>query len=241
MKTVFVFFTALLFLSACSNDAALIIDDPSSTTSLNYERVGDTLPMNSDNPYDAVGALHYELFSSYYETATAVTDLDTLIQQVETLAYANPSFLSLQGHSFQPVTATRIQSILTQPNHLDLTLSTSGISESAQDKLKDFVAVSLEYCDESYDFDTVYAAIVAYETAVLADTDLTMQEQEILLVTSSVIRHSIYTKKKKRPKRNTDPEWDMLVSTFRGAADGAVYDKGSSLLFSLVGGIWENR
>lgn len=241
MKKVFICFLALILSSACSSDDRAFIAAPEASTALYFEREGDTLPNNSENPYDSLGQLQYELFSSFYETAAATTDLDSVIHSVELLVFSSQRFVPLQRPTYEPLTAARIQDVLTTPLHMETTLAASGMTSTAQAMLTDFIAASVDYCDASYDFEAVYSLITAYEAAVLADSSLTVQDREILLVTSSVIRHSIYTKKKKRPKKNTDPEWDLMVGTFRGAVDGAVHDPAHAVLFSVVAGIWENR
>lgn len=52
-------------------------------------------------------------------------------------------------------------------------------------------------------------------------------------------RHSAYMARKK-PKKNTDPDWTILVVNIVAAADGAENGMAKSVTEGLVGGITSN-
>jgi len=97
----------------------------------------------------------------------------------------------------------------------------------------------LSLCETEDDYEVIYNYIVAYETIVLKSTSFTESDKRVALITTSVARHSAYYRKK-RPKKNKDPEWDLMVGNIIAATDGAATGIQESVMRALIVGIAQN-
>lgn len=113
------------------------------------------------------------------------------------------------------------------------------MSAAAKSSLTDFVNSFIVLFDNEYNCEVLYQAVVDYETIVLKDSLLTAKDKRIILTTTSIARHSAYLARKK-PKKNTDPDWTILVVNIVAAADGAEYGLAESVTEGLVAGIASN-
>jgi capsular polysaccharide biosynthesis protein len=81
------------------------------------------------------------------------------------------------------------------------------------------VDYKLPFCENEEDYDLVYDTIVNYEGAAMADALLTAKDKKIILITTCVLRYSVY--KKRKPKRNDDHDWDINVTHIAGTIESA--------------------
>ncbi|MGL2965864.1 hypothetical protein [Flavobacterium sp. XGLA_31] len=201
----------------------------------------DTIPISPTNPYDATGQVYYELLTAYYQGELRPFTLTGIITQSTEIANATPSFLALtKGVPYVFTASDRVASIVSQPEAclattIDATLNTTA----AKSSLTDFVGSLLSLTAKEDTYDPIYTYIVAYEDSVLRSATFTERDKKIILTTASIARHTVYAKKKK-PKKNTDPDWTLLVGNITAAIDGAGVSSEEAIMRALVTGIVEN-
>jgi hypothetical protein len=65
-----------------------------------------------------------------------------------------------------------------------------------------------------------------------------LHDKQVLLSAAAVVRYVSY-ERKKRPKKNTDPDWDMMVWRIAGSA-GSLSDVQDAIFYSVICGVLEN-
>ena len=118
-------------------------------------------------------------------------------------------------------------------------ISNSLDTEVAKNSLSNFITTVLSLCETEDDYGVIYDYIVAYEATVLKSTSFTERDKQVVLTTTSVARHAAYYRKK-RPKKNKDPEWDLMVGNIIAATDGASTGIQESVMRALIVGIAQN-
>lgn len=210
------------------------------------QRIGpvsiDTIPINRDNPYDAVGQVHHELLTTYYNGEGLPLTLNGIVSTTQTIANDSSSFLNLTGgvpYIFNH--SNRVAYIVSQPvGLLDEVISGSIAGSEARINLKSFINSLLDACEQEEDFGVLYEYIVSYENSILQNANLSSQDRQTILITSSIARHSVYARKKK-PKKDKDPEWQYMVGNIVAALDGADDSMADAVMKGLITGIVENK
>jgi hypothetical protein len=237
MKKMYAWMLLSILWVSCSSDEKSLDTKPGSSE---YLRTSDTNPTNVLNPQDSVGMVYSELLNEYYSTEVKPASLDSLLVYLATLSDANPSFLHWKGSGYQVPNNAHITFTLQDPSaSLSNSITQSGISEEAQNSLATFVDDLLILCEEEDDYTLIHEYITTYEDSIVTNGNFSTSEKELLLVTTSLLRHSTHAKKK-RPKKNTDPEWALMVGNFTGAIEGASEDRASAIMYALAFGIAEN-
>jgi hypothetical protein len=99
---------------------------------------------------------------------------------------------------------------------------------------------SFELCFHAgYESDDLYEKVIDYETTVLQNSGFTANDKRVILTTTSITRHSSYLARKK-PKKNTDPDWTILIGNIVAAVDGAEDGAANAVVAALVAGIAQN-
>lgn len=237
MKTIYSCLFILTFFISCDTAS----DTTAATTNKEqFNRIANELPGNAANPYDAAGWIHNALFESYYENASNAKTVSAIISRVEALANTNANFISIKTPSYHPVSVERVQYLLDHPKTcLSDIISNSTLSAEAQLSLTTFINSLITTFDSESNCDELYQFVSEYEKGILNTTLLTARDKQIILITTSIARHSTYLAKKK-PKKNTDPDWTILVGHVIAAADGAEYGSAESVTMGLVTGIAQN-
>lgn len=203
-----------------------------------YSKTGQH-PSNLSNPYDSTGALYLELLYLYYDKETNAENLDTLLSAVESIAFGYPGFTPFYSNYTSPDLLV-ISSMINDPERtMENLVADSGLSLKGQLSWYDFTDTVISYIEGNLDYSALHQYIITYETEWGLDFTYTATDKQLLLVSSSIIRHSIYAKSKK-PKKNTDPEWDLMIGNFTAAMEGAKHSKGTAIIYALVTGIAEN-
>ncbi|MEC4004847.1 hypothetical protein OX283_009290 [Flavobacterium sp. SUN052] len=201
----------------------------------------DILPANSANPFDYVGLLHNQLLETYYSGVSLPKTLTGISNSVVSIANATSAFTSLSGGTYTFTSLERVQYIaLHSQDCLDSVVVSSLSSSGARISMTNFINSYLSLCNSENDYSVIYDFIVAYESAALSDTTLSLSDRKVILITTSVARYSSY-ERKKRPKKNTDPEWGLLVTNIIATLDGANESVAKALTMGLVSGIYENQ
>lgn len=237
MKTLYSCLIILTFFTSCSTDSDTAQQDAITTVT---NRTVNLLPGNNANPYDEAGWLHNELFESYYASDNLPISISGIANRVEAIANANAGFNAIKTSTYHNVSETRVQYILDHKNTCvtDI-ISASSLTTKAKSSLGTFITSLVVVFDTETNCDVLYQFVADYEKEVLNDSLLTAKDKQIILTTTSIARHSAYLAKKK-PKKNTDPDWTILVTNVVAAADGAEYGSAEAITMALTTGIAQN-
>lgn len=246
MKTSSIYPLFILFLAGllgCQPDTAY--EDAQNSTSANLtahqQRKGETIPSNSKNIYDEVGRLHVAILSSYYEHPNSSANIGLVVKTVDSIAALQPGFTTLLSQDYLAATATRIEYLNTlQGSPIEDVLGNTSMTGYGKKNVAEFLNHTLRQIAEEVPIALLHESILTYEDAVLSDSILQERDKEIILITTSIVRHTIHFRKKK-PKKNTDPDWDWLTLTFMGAVEGADDGAAQAITYSVAYGIVENR
>lgn len=238
MKKIYSCLLILTFFTSCTDDSNTQQEvDPNTIAN---RAINELSPLNSDNPYDAVGQLHDTLFETYYASENLPSDINGIINRVETVANSNSAFTALKDTNYQPVSEQRVQYLL---EHQDTcvadVISNSSMTAAAKLSLTDFINSLIVLFPTEFNGDVLSDFVIKYEDAVIANPVFTTNDKRVILITTSMARHSAYMARKK-PKKNTDPDWTILVVNIVAAADGAENGMAKSVTEGLVGGITSN-
>jgi len=239
MKTFYSCLFILTFFISCDSDSKSESKNTSDSAIAN--RIMTELPGNIDNPYDEVGWVHNELFESFYVSLSKPTTISGIVDRVETLANANANFKAIKTTNYHAVSVARVQYILDRKSTcVTDVISNSSLTLVAKLSLSTFINSLVATFETESNCDVLYNYVVAYEKNIINNSSLTGRDKQIILITTSVARHSAYLAKK-RPKKNTDPDWTVLVGNVIAAADGAEYGMAEGVTEGLVTGIAQNQ
>lgn len=198
-------------------------------------------PGNPNNPHDEAGRLHTELSEAYYETGDSDSTVSEVVTAVQKLADSSSSFNALTSPDYHPVSVAEVQHLLDHPTtSVAVAISASSMSDAAQLSLLNFVNSYLLLFDHEQSADVLYQTCIAYEDSVLKAPSMTATDKRIVLTTISIARHSTY-KARKKPKKNTDPDWTIFVGNIAAGIEGAEYGTAEAVVKALATGIVQNR
>jgi hypothetical protein len=244
MKNLILCLTILFFLNSCSNedDRAATSADASqhaSTTDM-MNRLGDLYPVNSDNPYDYTGVLHNEILSAYYEESNLPNDVAGIADRVKKVAELNPGFTNLKDSLARDTQIAKVEDILSHPNTcVSDIIADTGMSPNGKSSLNAFIVTAVILSQPDIEYSALYDFICKYESDIIADPLLTERDKRVILITASITRCSVHMKKK-RPKKNTDPDWTVLIANMVGGSYGADYGSVEAIRTALTAGIAQN-
>ena len=234
----------LPFFISCSNTA----DVPTLNSNLRKQSDSATMivtkgswnPENAANPYDLVGRLHNALYERYYEEGKFSASLSEISSVVERRALENENYVPAFGTTLPTLSQARLSYLLDHSAAAQSeVISASVLEKSTQTSFDSFLTTVSVLADSEDDYAVLYDYVVAYEASVLNDAAIDTAAQEVILVTTSVVRYSLYERKKK-PKKNTDPEWDLMIGSFAGSVEGSGSSQQHALLMALIVGIAAN-
>ena len=241
MKNLILCFAVVAFFTSCSvNDEVPSgnteqIDDGISA------RFGDTLPQNSDNDFDIAGKIHNELVNAYYGQSNFPSTTSGISLVVDSLASLNTNFVSIRGIGYSQVPVLRVEYLLTNRDScVTRVLNSSRLSLYARSSFKEFIGELGVLIDGGSNYVSAYNFISSFEAEVLSDTLLTAHDKEVILTTTSIARYTVYMKRKK-PKKNEDPDWYWLIANIVAGADGADIGMAEAISRAVVTGIVDNK
>lgn len=238
-----IIFSFINFLSftSCTHDMEISIPAIKKTGSTSDIRIGNILPANGSNDFDEAGQIHYQLLDTYYSSSNQPTAVSGVVSRVDSIAQANTDFISIMDQSYQSITAGRVAYLISNSSNLLHEITDSSMmSLPAQSSLSDFINDLSLLAESEEDYEIIYYFIVNYETSVIDNSTLTEYDKKIILTTSSIARYSTYMDKK-RPKKNTDPDWTVFVGNFTGGVDGATSSTAKAITHALAAGIVQNQ
>jgi hypothetical protein len=236
MKIYYYFALALFFISC--DDTSIKEQNDSTVTHFKIAKEKEELPFNSANPFDEAGTIHNEILTNYYTHYPLLTDTDSIIDLFHWKAKEHSFFSSLTA---SPILPNELDMLLKEPDIvLQDFLESSDLSEKAKISLNGYIETLLDYADSSEDYAVIYDYITTYENTIETDALYSSDEKAVILTITSITRHSVYMKKK-RPKKNTDLDWDWLTTNIIGATAGANGNTQKAIYTALVAGIIENK
>ncbi len=225
------------FVSCNSDNEPATFESPNGSSA----KVVASLPENDSNPYDEVGRTYDELFDAYFVNGYADTTVSQIVNSVETLATANSRFNSIKTQNYHNVSSTRVQYLVDHPTtSVNDVITASSMSASGKSNLSNFINSYIDFFNIENDCTSIYNKIVAYENEVLVNAALTANDKRIILTTTSVTRYLTYRARKK-PKKNTDPDWHIFIGNIVASIEGAEHGSAEAVTMSLVTGIAQNQ
>lgn len=238
MKNIYSCLIILTFFASCADDEN---SAQNTNPALSNRSSGDILPAYNANPYDKAGLIYDEIFDSYYDGTSRSTNVQSVIAEVESIANANSSFVSININGYQSLTAERVQ-YLAERNMSDIggIIGASNLSPNAKTSFSNFLLSFVALYASENDAVLLYDAIVKYEGTVIDSLLFTENDRQVILTTTSIVRYNSYRAKKK-PKKNTDPDWIISVGHAFGTVEGAEENMAKAIVEGLVTGIVSNQ
>ncbi len=245
MKSFCLCIISLFFLYSCSETSESTGVEEQYLSSFPYsnklaDSINDLLPHNPANSYDYVGQLHYEFYQDYYAQLDDSLSLSQVSSKIELLANRHAEFSSYFGSTYRFTQLEGVISLLScESSCVEAVLSTSSLSLVAQEKMRIFFSDFDVIFEKSITSDALLQYIFIFENEVIQSPDFTAFDKSVILSTTSIARFSTY-ESKRRPKKNSDPEWDSLITNLLGTVVGAEHSIADSLVASLICGIQSN-
>lgn len=238
MKNIYSCLLILTFFASCADNENTAQEI---TSELSSKGGSDILPANNANPYDNAGRIYDELFDAYYDGTNRSKDVQSVIAQVEIIANSNSSFITINDLGYQSPSKERVQ-YLADRNFSDIAsiIGVSNLSSNAKTNFGNFLISITVLYDSETDASKMYSAIVRYEGTVVGSHLLTENDKRVILTTTSIIRYTSYRAKKK-PKKNTDPDWIIFIGHVFGTEEGAEENSAKAIVEGLVTGIISNK
>lgn len=239
MKHIYSCLIILTFFTSCADDEK---NGQDGNPTANQKGSGDDiLPAYSNNPYDNAGQIYDEIFDAYYDGSVRPTQVQSIITQVETIANANISFTTINNSGYLPLSKERVE-YLASKSSADIVgiVGTSHLSSYAKVSFSNFLLTAVALYETETDALKMYNAITRYEATVIANESFSANDKRILLTTTSIIRYTSY-RAKKRPKKNTDPDWIIFIGHVFGTEEGAEESSAKAIIEGLVTGIVSNK
>jgi hypothetical protein len=242
MKTLTLWTIILILFSSCStNEQTSNLHNQSNLTVASLHRKTGLYPENSNNPYDAAGQLYYDFSEIYLMQGKFSTTTAGTISQIEEIASLNEEFLTLRPATYLSPTPARIDYIL---NNQEITamsiIANSSMTASGKSSLTGFLISLMGYRDMQKEYDFIYSFVLEYETAVIADNSLTVNDKKIILTTTSISRYGFYFASRHRRKPR-DRDWEISWGHIIAGTDGSEANTAEAIIKSAVCGIITNK
>lgn len=193
--------------------------------------VQNLTPENPANIYDLAGKLHNDILDIYLAGNYQHNTIAQISQQIEVIVAENNNSTLLNLEIALPTNLDVIQEIINNPQtKLDQTIANSTMTTAAKDSLSRFMADVLLW--ENHSYEEIYASVLSYESAVIANPTFNNEDKRIILTTSSIVRYSIYYS-----SIDKDKDWDISIGHRVAGLSGAIDNSSVAIIRSLVTGI----
>lgn len=204
------------------------------------QRGTDSIPFYSNNPYDAIGAVYGEILQAHLDAAATPTSNDSIYAYVNQLVVQHSFFHSLSYQQYSKIELGRLEDYITYGKTLlPGIIQQLNLSTEVKSSHEEFVELLIDKLNEREDYLVIHEYILDYEDRILDDKEIGTTDKQYLLTVSSILRHSTYAKRK-RPKKNTDLDWDWLTASVLGTVEGTAQGDANGLTASLKAAIMEN-
>ena len=246
MKFIYLCLIVIPFFISCSESPDVAVSDTKGRISRSSSRLitakgSSVSPVNNANPYDIAGKLHAELYSAYYAEDGLSNNVASIANRVTMLANENQSFTALAGINYSFKSNERVNYILaTIDSCTPGIINNSLVANKAKISFNTFVNSLLLLCKSKPNYAVIHDFVVTYENEILDNSTFSLSDKKIILTTTSIARYSVYSLTE-GPKKNTDPEWDLLVGNIVGATEGSTESVEKAIVMSLITSISENE
>lgn len=246
MKNLYLCLIIMILTTSCSNDLNTVEETAVNTNFKEDNSSSELLTSNSNNPYEKVGLLYRQLSENYYEEENLPSDINDIVKRVEMIVHNYSGFNDLKGNYYQPVTSESVHYIVkNQDILLTENIGNSSLSINGKRSLSTFVVSLAAFIDNGNNCDALFQYIEKYENNILKNSALNANDKKIILVSTAIAKHSNYKLKSsheanysnlfaKEPKKNTDPDWDVLVGNIFATTEGTDESIAKALSLSLA-------
>lgn len=166
-------------------------------------------PDNLENPYDIADQLFSEIADKYLKQEFQADSTQTVIDQIPALANSNLQYYPLLPYNYEMPNSSVIDPILAIKNPAQDNIDQASLlSYPAELRLTNFLDTLSVFNGYKTEVEALSTYIFNYESLIIADTTFNRKERDILLTTSSIVRHAFFFAKRK-PKKNKDKDWDI--------------------------------
>nr|WP_198999689.1 hypothetical protein [Flavobacterium sp. ASV13] len=191
-------------------------------------------PNNTSNPYDFAGEMHNNILADLENTDLNLRSIAFVANAVDSVYSSNSGITSLSsGNPLLSIRLPEIAAMVNNNNLLPSVLATSSMRAPARISLSTFIdSLTL---DNDHPYEQIYNQIISYETSILANTNMNISEKRIILTTTSVVRYSVYEKKRK------DKDWETSVTSIAATIAGSEECPALAVKMAAVVGLCKNN
>lgn len=201
MKTILLCITIPLFFISCSSDSNFTESENEALSEKMYQ-----LPANNDNPYDKKGKEIYEKLNTFYGKNKIPNSYSELADQINFIS-GRPLTKSFKNSRLIEFTDEIVESIMEDPdNNMIYIIQGSTLGAYAKASLINFLQNLIIQRHE--EFNITYNYITDYESAILTDSILDVDETETILTVASISRYSLYSAEERK-----DRDWETSVGS----------------------------
>lgn len=185
-------------------------------------------------PYGFVGNIHSNLYLSYDDLGLVSPSLPTLIDTIQYLGINNSDFTSLSAVPYQFDAFPLLDQVLTSGDFsLKDAIEEAVIDTSLQVSFLHFINDLQDDFTTADNYFTVSERISVYESEILLDTSLSSSDQKVVLTTTAILQQTV-ERLRKRPKKNTDRDWDLMITTMGATVVGSKRSLQDAIILSLL-------
>lgn len=192
-----IFVSVLIY--SCSSEEVIAIDPSSDFNPLSIA------PANKANPYDAVGAQYGEALAAYYKNAPAVVTLEDLKNQVDFVSQTKKTSNLTKRTTITYTPEAVVQFVDDPEGGLHYYLDMGNLSSMAKVYLCNFYTYLV--ANQQGEYTALYHYIVDYEASISADSNLSEDEIQTLLETTSVTRYALSVESSR-----IDRDWELSTA-----------------------------
>jgi hypothetical protein len=228
LTSILVMFTIV----GCSTDE--LQPDPTIEDTQFYKKSG-LRTTDPKNPHAHVGVIYQDMLNAYYLLPDNAFNLQHVIDRAEAIALLNPDFVNLNDDAaYVSLSSDDIAPYLTDGALTELlteeySTHAVGILTEIASQLDILKAQNLPFQDVEAYFKEVDAAIVD-------DTTLEIEEQEALLITTSLICNAMDNDRKRKRR---DRDWEWMTTHLAATANAALESVPQAIMMSLVTDVYQ--
>lgn len=201
MKTILLCITVSLFFISCSSDSDFTASESGQLTEKMHQPAE-----NSRNPYDKKGREIYERLNAFYEKNKIPNSYSELAEQINFIS-ERPISNSRKNSLLIEFTDEIVEAIMADPDNNMITIvQGSALGSYAKASLINFLQNLI--MQRQQEFSITYNYITDYESNILADSILDVDETETILTVASISRYSLYSAEERK-----DRDWETSVGS----------------------------
>lgn len=223
MKTILLCITVSLFFISCSSDSDFTSSENGQPAEKKYHPAE-----NNHNPYDKKGKEIYGKLNSFYEKNKIPNSYSELAEQINFIS-GSPVPKSYKKSRLIEFTDEMVESIMADPDHNMISIiQGSAMGTYAKASLINFLQNLI--VQRQQEFNITYNYITDYESNILADSILDLDETETILTVASISRYSLYSAEERK-----DRDWETSVGSRPAKIPFTVKESALASIIALLG------